>query len=225
MRPDQIAAEAVFVEHRLGLEVGRNRLQGGDRRGRPVDALDRRHQTQAADRQSGGEAHGQRDARRAPPVLSRSCGAGRLGDGPCEQHRRDDSKQQFVARMLERHGDEADEGRRADQRHRDPPRQRKTEKQQQRDLHRPDMAEILRLPFADARQVVDAHQAEGKQQRLDSIRIDERRRQRSKAEQRPIPQCCEARYARRRVERLECERSDQRQAEDETAMHVRPGDH
>ena len=130
-----------------------------------------------------------------------------------------------MARMFERHGDEAGDQRGADRRRRQRPCQRKAEEEDQRDLHRPDMAEVLRSPFADARQVLHAHQPERKDQRLDAIRVDERGADRREAEQRPGSQDRNPRPSRGRGDGLECERPDQREAENEAAVHVRPQGH
>ena len=166
----------------------------------------------------------QRDARDAPPVLGGRLADG-LGDGPRQQHRREQSEQQLMAHMLKRHDDEEDEKRRPDQRRRDGPPQRKADQHDERDLHRPDMAEVLRLPLADARQVLDAHQMERKDERLNAVRVDERGGERGEAEQRPSAQGGETRSGGRLRDRFERERPDERQAEDEAAVHVRPGDH
>ena len=130
-----------------------------------------------------------------------------------------------MARMLQRHRDQREEERGADRRHRERPGQREADQHQERELHRSGMAEVLRPPLADARQVLDPHQAERQDERFDAIGIDERRRERGEAEQRPGARRCETRSGWGLRQRLERERPDQHEAEDEAAMHVRPQGH
>ncbi len=75
------------------------------------------------------------------------------------------------------------------------------------------------------RQVLDRHQSERKEERVDPIRIEERGGERGKTEHRPRARGDETRSDRRLRHRLECERSDQDKAENEPAMHVHPCSH
>ena len=113
----------------------------------------------------------------------------------------------------------------SNERRRHRPRQRECQKGQQRRLERPHRAEILRAPFADARKVLDAHEAEGKRQRLEAVRIDEGGDHRRACESRPGPRRRKS-AARLGLEHgLGGEGNDEREPEDEAAMQVRPEDH
>src|SRR5580704_7190179 len=87
------------------------------------------------------------------------------------------------------------------------------------------MAEVLRLPFADARQVLDRHQSEREEERVHPIRIKERGGERGESERRPRARGYETRSYRRLGHRLERERPDQHEAEDESAVHIHPRNH
>ncbi len=69
------------------------------------------------------------------------------------------------------------------------------------------------------------HQAERKEERLDPVGIDERRGERGESERRPAARGLKTRFGRRLRHRLERERPDQHEAEDEAAVHVRPRRH
>src|SRR5271169_5204546 len=68
-------------------------------------------------------------------------------------------------------------------------------------------------------------QPERQDERFDAIGIDERRRERGEAEQSPGARGCETRSGLGLGKSLEPERPDQKETEDETAVHVRPRSH
>jgi hypothetical protein len=70
--------------------------------------------------------------------------------------------------------------------------------------------------------MLDAHQPEREDQRLASERVDERGGDRGRGEQGPAASHPKPRAGRRRQNRLEGEGRDQREAEDEAAVQVRP---
>ncbi len=96
---------------------------------------------------------------------------------------------------------------------------------QQADLQHSGGRKVRGRPFADVGEAAHPQQLQGEQQRLDPLGRQHRHGRGGEPEPAPPQDYGAPAFRRRGQQRFQCERSDQRQAEHEAAMQVRPERH
>ncbi len=229
MIEDQIAAHAIFVEHRLLAQGDRHMGEGGDGRGLPIGQMSRDGQARGRGAGEGEPDHGQGGGPRRGGHFRQPQGRRVARQGPSQWLGQDQDprhrQHHLVAGLVQGQVQQAHEGDQPQDRHLHPAIEQGEQRRHQRQLQRRDMAEVRTLPLGDVLQIGHHHDPDRIDQGLQTMRGDHRRGGRGQAEQAPADQRLDPPARLSLQHRLQGEWADQRQAEQEAAMQIGPEDH